>query len=551
MFDGVIVAPSMKPSPRTVLPLAALLLAGCGEPAPTPDASSDAAADAPRSDASTDAPVSDAGPGAAFTMAPGEVAEVPVAAGVAALRLATPTGAERFVLVLASTRFAELDAPATYNVLPRVDGFAPAPTLVTGCSLDESRWRATTLAPEAPPTGAAPAVGAERSFRVPIADDAGAPEVLTARVAAVSERAVVWADVTPSHPATLDMTFVAGLLRVFDATILPRERAVFGTESDVDGDGRVALVFSPLLAQNNHQAFFWQCDLLGMPGCSGPGGSESNRVEAVYLAPPDMLSPPYNTPAAVNEIVAHEVGHVIHFGRKVLRNRLTSWSDSVAMIEGFGGFAQDVIGFQLDGLRATKVALDQVDRFSMADVLADGADYDPVRKASLRGGAYLFVRWLYDRAGGDEAPADGTIAHRGGPALLRALLDAPTSVASSLRAVAGLNSADVAMDFYTALAASNRESGGGVAAANACFRYGAVATDPVTARPRGADLYSTFEGVMARGPATQMAATADGSLRHGGVEYLQVDATAGAAELAVTVRADAPAAARVRVLRVR
>ncbi len=534
----------MKLSLSLVLPLSLLFVAGCGGPDPTmADASADArvSTDARADAAAVDA--GDAGPGVAFALAPGEVAEVPVSGGVAAVRLATPTGAERFVLIAASTQLAMTGESDPYTAVARVDGFAPMPTLATGCSLDPTRWRPMVLPTEAAPMGTAPAVGTERTFRIPTKRVIA---TMTARVVAVSDRAVVWADVTPGNPATVDMAFVTELLRVFDATIVPRERAVFGMESDVDGDGRIALVLSPLTADIG-QGFFWPCDLVNKDGCGG-----SNRVEAVYLTPFNLLQAPYNTPAAVNEIVAHEVGHLVHYGRKVLRNRLTAWEDSVYMQEAFGGLAQDTIGFQFDSLRATKVALDQVNRFSLGDVLVDGTAGSFSRDGAMRGGGYLFARWLYDRAGGDEAQADGSIVGRGGPALLRTLFDAPDSVSATLRTSVGTASmADVEMDFYTALAASNREENGGAAATNGCFRYGAVTMDPVTSRPRGADVYSTFEGMMARGPATQAIGMADGQMLEGGVEYLTVDATAGAAEVGATVRMAATAGLRVRVLRVR
>lgn len=534
----------MKLTLARALSLLTVVLAGCGGPDPTmADASVDARV---ANDARADvAPVDvvDAGPGVAFALAPGEVAEVPVTAGVAAVRLAAPTGAERFVLIAASTQLAMTGESDPYQAVAGVDGFAPTPTLATGCSLDATRWRSMVLPTEAAPTGVAPAIGMERTFRIPT--DAGI-EVATARVVAVSERAVAWADVTPRHPATVDMAFVTELMRDFDRTIVPRERAVFGMESDVDGDGRISLVFSPLTAQSG-EAFFWSCDLVSKEGCG-----ESNHVEAVYLTPSDMLRPPYDTPAAINEIVAHEMGHLIHYGRKIVRNRLTVWEDSAYMNEAIGGLAQDTIGFQFDSLRATKVALDQVNRFSLGEVLVDGTGYSSSRDAAMRGGGYLFVRWLYDRAGGDEALADGSVAGRGGPALLRTLFDAPTSIAATLRTAVGTASmADVEMDFYTALAASNREQDGGVAASNGCFRYGAVVMDPVTSRPRGADLYSTFEGMMARGPTMQTIGMADGQMLEGGVEYLTVDATAGAAEVGATVRMAATSGLRVRVLRVR
>ena len=70
-------------------------------------------------------------------------------------------------------------------------------------------------------------------------------------------------------------------------------------------------------------------------------------------------------------------------------------------------------------------------------------------------------------------------------------------------------------------------------------------------RPRGADVFATFHGMQMHGPATQPAASADGLLLPGGVEYLSLDATTGERELAVTVTVDASVAPRVRIARLR
>ena len=96
----------------------------------------------------------------------------------------------------------------------------------------------------------------------------------------------------------------------------------------------------------------------------------------------------------------------------------------------------------------------------MGDILTDNGNYDRNLNGVLRGGAYLFVRWLYDRGGGDEAMEDGSVESRGGPMLLRALMEADESAAAALPEAAGSSMADLAMDFFTAVGASNRDDGG-------------------------------------------------------------------------------------------
>src|SRR5690606_32997340 len=111
----------------------------------------------------------------------------------------------------------------------------------------------------------------------------------------------------------------------------------------------------------------------------------------------------------------------------------------------------------------------------------------------LRGVGYLFVRYLYDRAGGDVA-SGLAIEDRGGPTFVRRLLDSPKPVALALPEVTGARTAELALDFYSALALAGRERDGGAAPANDCFAFRPVQIDPVTNKPRGVDVFARFHG---------------------------------------------------------
>ncbi len=485
-------------------------------------------------------PTGDAGQ-APVTLAAGEVLDITFTGDRAAVRLATPTGTERFVAILASTTFASSSTTFTYSVSTEAVDSPTASRIASGCALSSEPYRGVAVTVDPEPTGAAPAVGTKRLLRVPVGTMG---ETITAEVAAVGTRAVVWKDTSPAHPATLDAAFIAEFLADFDKTILPRARAVFGTESDLDGNGRIDLVFTPL-TKTSAVAFFFGCDLVTLSGC--PSG---NQGEFLYLTPPADIAAPYNTPAAIKEILAHELGHLVHFNRKVLRNKLSSWPDSTYMIEGFGGFAQDAVGFQAGNLYVTQAGLAGIDAFSLSDVLGSTTKTDKTHDGLLRGGSYLFVRYLYDRAGGDVASADGAIEGRGGPAFLRKVLDDPASVAEAMPVGNSGTLADVAFDFYTTLALSNGDKAGRAAPVNACFSYLPTQADPVTGKQRGADLFASFHGQQLSGPAMQALASADGKLRAGGVEYVSFDANNERAELGVTVTADAQALPRVRIARV-
>jgi hypothetical protein len=476
-----------------------------------------------------------------LALAPGEVVELAVVDGRAAARLQTSAGSEKFVAIIASTR----TDPASGNFfsygLTRDPVSQPTGArLARGCALTSEKWRNTPVPTEKEPAGTAITVGSERTLKILVGNRL---ETISARAAAVSNKAVVWADTTPAHPATLDASFIDEFIGDFDRTILPRERQVFGMESDIDGDGRIGLVFSPL-TRNSAVAFFVGCDLLESKDCS-----TANQGEYLYLTPPANIAPPYNTPAAMKEILAHELGHLVHFGRKVLRNKLDTWAEGVYLGEGLGGFAQDVIGFQAGNLYVTQAGLEQIADFSVGDILGGGLQTIDARDGALRGGGYLFVRFLYDRAGGDSAKPDGSIEGKGGSALMRALLDSPRTVAATLPSSLEGSIADLVADFYTALALSNQDKVGHAVPANDCFSFLPAQQDPLTGRQRGADLFTTFHGQTLGGP--KMSPAADGELRSGGVEYITMAATPGQSELDLTVSVDATAEPRVRIARLK
>lgn len=474
----------------------------------------------------------------ALSLEPGQVAELTVAEdGTAGERLATPAGDEEFVLVLGSTELDPSFPALGYSLTLGEAGRAGPTPVVTGCSLSSAEWSGTKLPAATPPTGPGPVAGAQRSIDVPTPRGAS---TIAAEAIAVGEHSVVWADT--ENAMALDPDFVAEFLDEFESRILPRERAVFGAEPDVDGDGRIQLVFSPLTYQTA-VAFFTGCDLATFAGCRS-----SNHGEYLYLTPPDAIDPPYNTPGAIKEILVHETSHLLHFARKVLANDLRTWSDSQYMVEGIGGFAQDVVGYQAGNLYVAMAGLDGLDQFSLGETLADARAYDTARDGVLRGGSYLFVRYLYDRSGGDRLLGD-TLENRGGPAFLRALLEAPDSMASALPALAQATSEDIAMDFFTTLALSNREQMGGAAPKNPCFSYLPVEPDPLTGNPRGANLFASFHGMRMKGPHVQSGAAADGALLPGGVELLRLTATGATKELAFTLTVDPAARPRVRVAR--
>lgn len=474
--------------------------------------------------------------GQALLLQPGQVAEIQLDAdGRAGVRLETPTGSEQFVLILGSTAFEAEPTAFEYSV--SLDGAGPlAPfELVTTCALSSEPWSQVPMTVEPAPTAEGPRRGATRTIHITVPEGG---EAIEARVISVGEHAVIWADTT--HPTSLDLTFAEQFRADFEHVILPRARQVFGTEPDIDGDGRIQLVFTKLTRERG-VAFFSGCDLLGtLEGCS-----VSNRGEYLYLTPPDAIDPPYNTANAIKEILTHELSHLLHFNRKLLKNGLSAWPDSVYAAEGIGALAQDVVGYQSGNLYVAKAGLDGIDGFSLADVL-HARQREDAPDGVLRGAGYLFIRYLYDRAGGD-AVDDLQIQNRGGPAFVRALIDARESVAAALPGVGRAGHADIGVDFFTALALSNREELGAAAPENPCFAFLPTKRDPVTGNQRGTNVFAQFHGTRMKGPHVGDAVSPDGRLRAGGVEYLSLAAGPQGSDVELTLNVDPKAGARLRV----
>ena len=512
---------------------------GAGDGTANPDATAaDSTTDAGQDSVITPDSGIHAGP---LALQPGQVAELAVSDGVSGIELQTPLGTEQYVAIVASTRVDKLTKSYTYSLDLLNAPDTPSYQFVSGCAIDAAGWATATAAVDPVPQGDVPPVGTLRTLQM--STSAGMVD-LPVELTAVGKRGAVWVDVSAAHPANVDPAVVADFLKDFDEIILPRERAAFGMESDLDKDGHVGLVFTSL-TKDTAVAFFSGCDLQALPGCNG-----GNQGEFLYLNPPANLDPPYNTPAAIKETLAHECGHLVHFNRKVLRNQLADWNDSSYMIEGFGALAQDVIGFQAGNLYVAMAGLDGINDFSLAYTLMDKTSYNMSKDGVLRGMSYWFTRWLYDRAGGDAVGTDGALQNKGGPAFVQSLLGDKATVATAKISHAQGKSDDIAMDFYTTLAVSNREDVGGVVAENPCLRMLPIATDPVTQKQRGANVYAKFHGMAMKGPKIQDAAKADGKLLAGGVEYVLIKAEAGQAVLDWTVQSDPTAQLRVRIARI-
>lgn len=253
-----------------------------------------------------------------------------------------------------------------------------------------------------------PEVGERREFDV--LTTGGAFAKVTGEVRFVSARAALYVDV--SVLADLPDDLVARLAGLFDDPTFPVMTESYGQPSDVDGNGQVIILFTPIVngltprgALGFAAGFFFGLDLL-------VDQPNSNKGEIFYLMVPDpggQFSDPRSladVERVLPAILAHEFQHMIHFNERILKLGAER-NDALWLSEGLAHAAEDVVGehFAAQGDPVTAF-LFQAENFGRAGLFLEGPSNSSLivgaGQADLeeRGAAWLFVRYLQERFGG-------------------------------------------------------------------------------------------------------------------------------------------------------
>jgi hypothetical protein len=274
----------------------------------------------------------------------------------------------------------------------------------------ESRFTGSrdALAPQVNARIVPPTVGERREFNVINTDNKFTK--VTGVVKAVSTHSVIYEDVnTPAGGFTTQDYEALG--RLFDDPIYDTDVAVFGTPSDVDANGLIAILFTPVVNAmtprntNSYIAgFFYGCDLVEARECSG-----TNRAELFYSVVPDLQATfsirhtKEEVFQTLQPVLAHEFQHMIHFNQRVLMGKAPA-QESLWLSEGLAHMAEDTVGGVFAKRGATTSAFDfrrqnyfrayrymtDPSRTSLLSFVAPGT-------LEERGAAWLFLRYLMGR----------------------------------------------------------------------------------------------------------------------------------------------------------
>ena len=306
----------------------------------------------------------------------------------------------------ASPRAAATRFDGMLRALGRARSFAAAAAL---------RSAPAAAAPRAPIAPTPPVVGDIRSFAVCNSLDCSTFKTVGARARAVGAHVAIYID-TLAPAGGLDSTHLDTLRQVFDTLLYPLDTATFGAVSDLDANGVVIALMTPVVnalvtktacgSSGFIAGFFYPGDL----DLSAPSSS-SNHGEIFYsiVADPTATLSCAHTSGEVDSIApgtfVHELQHMINFAEHILRGTTTEegWLD-----EGLSKYAEELAGRKYLALTPPDNGTFSLYAFNDVDdaykyLSATGASplliqFDQGTLAEV-GASWLFTRYLVDQYG--------------------------------------------------------------------------------------------------------------------------------------------------------
>jgi hypothetical protein len=338
--------------------------------------------------------------------------------------LAAPNAIEEYTLVAYSAAagvvadYAYTVTPDTASAYPLslVDRRSPRSTETLQERFDAKRWRLGMAPPEARVvrglrTRHAQPGGPQtpRDFLVVNCTDESCDltdtlnyVTVTAELKTTGTHVLVYADVN-QPTGSFTQTDYDNFAALFDGTIFPVDTMSFAPPTDVDGNGKVIVVFTPQVNQltpdgtaNSGGAitgFFHPPDL-----AKAMFPDVSNDGEILYLIVPDPNGETGNifaksrVDSVVPAVAAHEFEHVLSYGHRFLVMGGGSDPGLVQdrwLEEGMAHVAEDLNGIDFGNIQRVNRYLVDPGKISLK-----GADV-----IEQRGGIFLFLRYLGDRFG--------------------------------------------------------------------------------------------------------------------------------------------------------
>jgi hypothetical protein len=296
-------------------------------------------------------------------------------------------------------------------------------------SMQAARSAHGPLSPFLTGISATPAVGSIVQINSNLSGSLCSAKVLhPAKVLAVMPHTIVLSDtLSPAGGYTAAEMIAFG--QAFDTLGYPLDTLNFGTPSDIDANGRVAILFTPgvnvIPAPPGAVVLGLQTtrDLIPVASCAG-----SNEGEMFYMPVPDpnsTINGAYTNEAffaqTVETTLVHEFQHLINAGRRVYVLGTTNLEE-VWLNEGLSHIAEELLYYKESGnspktnidiakINSTQAQLDAANIYVKQDLLRlqtylvspeINSPYSQVDGLEMRGSIWQLLRYSADRKGGTE-----------------------------------------------------------------------------------------------------------------------------------------------------
>ena len=253
------------------------------------------------------------------------------------------------------------------------------------------------------------------------------------RVVAIGAKSIVLADTLNPPNGFSDADYVKFAAK-FDTLVYPLDVNNFGAPSDIDGNGKVAVLFTKYvneLTPSNSDSFiggffhprdlFPKADSNGLQGCA-----TSNEGEMFYMLVPDPTGTVNGNRHSLGfvdtltvSVLAHEFQHLINAGRRLYVNTGAEDFEDTWLNEALSHIAEELLYYHESGMQprqglgdagihvtASKYAIWKADASSnfsrLLDYIEDPGGSSPLDELndelSTRGASWSFLRYAVDRA---------------------------------------------------------------------------------------------------------------------------------------------------------
>jgi hypothetical protein len=234
-------------------------------------------------------------------------------------------------------------------------------------------------------------------------NQSGLPHELEAELYYQSERLNVWIPET----AAIQPAVITALITAIEMRILPRIETIWGWPSDIDENGRFALLFAPTINEEKLAVgFFNPADFFeqNMDTTSPSYNPASNEMDILYTALPESGDGPSYSLESIIATIAHELTHAVTFTTKTWIRMQNGDSqaarEELFLDEGWSHLTENLCGFGVSGgnIRFLNRYLDDTALYSFCGANRNGQE----DSAGMRGAITLFLSWLFWKSGGME-----------------------------------------------------------------------------------------------------------------------------------------------------